>query len=266
VSNTANEHLLFEIDDRIATLTLNRPDRLNALSDGMIVAAIERLERCAVDPEVGAVVVTGAGRAFCSGGDVSSMGEGAGGFELEPAIDGLRSSHRLAWQLSSMPKVTIAAINGAAVGAGLGLALACDLRLAVRGAKLMTAFARVGLSGDFGTTWGLARLVGPARAKELLILGDALVAEEAERIGLVNRVFEEAAFAAEVRSLARRIAHGPGVSYRYIKENVNLAMTSDYRTMLEREPLTHLRCALTEDHREGVRAFLQKREPDFKGR
>jgi 2-(1,2-epoxy-1,2-dihydrophenyl)acetyl-CoA isomerase len=266
MTTNATEHLLFEIEDRVATLTLNRPDKLNALTDDMIAAAVDHLERCATDSDVGAVMITGAGRAFCAGGDVSAMDDSAAGFDLEPAIDHQRFMHHLAWLLYSIPKVTIAAVNGVAAGAGLGLALACDLRFAARGTKLMTAFARVGLGGDFGTTWSLARMVGPARAKEMMLLGDVVSAEEAERLGMINRVITDTEFAEEVYAVAVRIARGPSVSYRYMKENTNLAMTSDYRTMLDREALTHLRCAQTSDHREGVAAFLEKREPEFRGR
>jgi len=257
--------LLFELSDRVATLTLNRPEKLNALSEGMIEGAIEQLERCVTDPDVGAVLVTGAGRAFCAGGDVSAM---AGGPELtfEQRIDRQRRMHELSALLWEIPKVTIAAVNGAAAGAGLGLALSCDLVLASARAKFTTAFAKVGFGGDFGTTFQLTRRVGPGKAKELFFLSDILPAAEALEIGLINRVFPEDAFAAEVSALARRIAHGPLVSYRYMKQNVNLALNGDQRGMLEREAVTHLRCGQTEDHREGVAAFLAKREPRFKGR
>ena len=165
-----------------------------------------------------------------------------------------------------MPKVTIAAVNGAAAGAGLGLALSCDLVLASDRAKFTTAFAKVGFGGDFGTTFQLTQRLGPAKAKELFILSDLLPADEALRLGLANRIFPAESFDAEVRALARRIAHGPLVSYRYMKQNVNLALNGDQRGMLEREAVTHLRCGQTEDHREGVAAFLAKREPRFKGR
>lgn len=259
------EDLKFELDERVATLTMNRPDKLNALSSAMIESAIGHLERCATDPDVGAVVLTGAGRGFCAGGDIEAMAS-AGNPTLEEAIDVQKRVHRFSWLLYELPKVTIAAINGAAAGAGLGLALSCDLRIATKRAKLLTAFAKVGFGGDFGTTWNLARLVGPAKAKELFFLSDAVLGEEAVQLGLVNRAVEGDAFSDEVATMARRIAHGPLVSYRYMKENVNLAMTADCRTLLDREALTHLRCGQTDDHREGVAAFLEKRAPAFRGR
>jgi len=261
------QDLVFELDDRVATLTLNRPDRLNALSDAMIDAAVAALRRCAADPEVGAVLVTGAGRAFCAGGDVSAMGAAGGARQtFEDHVDRQHEMHELSWLLATIPKVTIAAVNGAAAGAGLGIALSCDLCFASDRARFGTAFAKVGFGGDFGTTWQLTRRVGPAKAKELFFLAELLPADEAARLGLVNRVFPSDAFVAEVRGIAHRIAHGPLVSFRYMKENVNIAATGDFRTLLDREAITHLRCGLTEDHREGVAAFLEKREPRFRGR
>jgi 2-(1,2-epoxy-1,2-dihydrophenyl)acetyl-CoA isomerase len=261
------DHVRLEIADRVALLTLNRPERLNALSEEMIVAGIAALRRCGTDPDVGCVVVTGAGRGFCAGGDVSAMRDTAtASWTFEQYVDRQRQWHELSWLLHEIPKVTIAALNGAAAGAGLGIALSCDLRLASDRAKLTTAFAKVGFGGDFGTTWQLARLVGEAKAKELFFLSDVLGAEEALRIGLVNRVYPEGTFMDEVRRVATRIAHGPLVSYRHMKENVNLATSSDFRTLLDREAITHLRCGQTEDHREGVAAFLEKREPRFRGR
>src|SRR5213594_822745 len=263
---TDTDDLQFAVEDRVAILTMNRPDKLNALSDAMIDAAVAHLRRCATDPEVGAVLLTGAGRAFCAGGDVSAMGGAAGGKTFEGHVDRQREMHELPWLLSDIPKVTIAAVNGAAVGAGLGIALSCDLVYASERARFGTAFARVGFGGDFGTTWQLTRRLGPARAKELFFLADILSAEEADRLGLVNRVLAAETFLTEVRQIAHRIAHGPLVSYRYMKENVNLSLVNDFRTMLDREAVTHLRCGQTADHREGVAAFLEKREPRFQGR
>jgi 2-(1,2-epoxy-1,2-dihydrophenyl)acetyl-CoA isomerase len=260
------DDLCFELAERVATLTLNRPDKLNALSDPMIDAAIALLARCATDPDVGAIVLTGAGRAFCAGGDVSAMHAAAAGRSFEEHVDRQRAGHELSRLLAEIPKVTIAAVNGPAVGAGLGIALSCDLVFASERARLGTAFARVGFGGDFGTTWQLTRRVGPAKAKELFFLPDLVPADEALRLGLVNRVFADDVFVAEVRQLAGRIARGPLISYRYMKENVNLAVTSDFRTLLDREAITHLRCGQTADHKEGVAAFLEKREPRFRGR
>jgi 2-(1,2-epoxy-1,2-dihydrophenyl)acetyl-CoA isomerase len=259
--------LLVEVKDRVATLTFNRPARLNALSEEMITLSIGAVERFADDPEVGCIVVTGAERGFCAGGDVQAMNASSGSaLTFERRLDRQRAIQRLSSLLYTIPKVTIAAINGAAAGAGLGIALACDLRIASDKAKITTAFVKVGLGGDFGITWPLARLLGEAKAKELLFLSDVLTAQRALEIGLVNRVEPHERFAAAVREVAVRIASGPQVSYRYMKENVRLASTQDYQSLLDREAWTHLRCAETEDHREGARAFVEKREPRFQGR
>jgi len=264
---TDSDDLKFELSDRVATLTLNRPERLNALSESMIMGAIEHLRRCGEDPDVGAIVLTGEGRGFCAGGDVSAMGAAAHeAMTFEQRVDRQRVWHQLSWLLSEMPKVTIAAVNGPAAGAGLGIALSCDLCFASERARFGTAFAKVGFGGDFGTTWQLTRRVGAMKAKELFFLGEVFSAEEADRIGLVNRLFPHETFLAEVRQIAARIANGPLVSYRYMKENVNLSLSVDFRTMLDREAVTHLRCGQTADHREGVTAFVEKRQPRFQGR
>src|SRR5262250_2121450 len=181
--------ILTSVADRVATLVFNRPDKLNALSHDLIVGSIDFLKRCSLDPEIGAIVVTGAGRAFCAGGDVSMMaGEGAAPKTLEEQIDGLRQAQELSWLLYNSPKVTIAAVNGHAMGAGLGVCLACDLRVASDQAKFGTAYAKVGFGGDFGTTWLLQRYVGAPKAKELFFLPDVIDAAEALRLGLVNRL------------------------------------------------------------------------------
>lgn len=264
------DELKVEVQDKVAVLTLNRPDKLNALTPEMNAHAVELLKGYASDPAVGAVVVTGEGRGFCAGGDVSRMqaGDEIAGREatLEEKVDALRRRHEWPWLLATLPKATIAAVNGPAAGAGFGLALSCDLRIASDQARFTTAYARVGYGGDYGTTWQLTRLVGPAKAKELFFLPDTFDAEEALRLGVVNRVVPHAEFLGEVMDIARRIANGPLVSHRYMKANINLAETADFRTLLDREAETHLRCGETEDHAEGVAAFMEKRDPVFKGR
>lgn len=265
------EPILTHIENKVATLTFNRPDKLNALSRELLAQSAESLKRWSRDPEVGAIVVTGAGRAFCAGGDVSNMAkqnEAPASLpeSLEAQIDGLREAQELSWLLYNMPKVTIAAVNGHAMGAGLGVCLSCDLRIASDAAKFGTAYAKVGFGGDFGTTWLLARSVGAPKAKELFFLSEIIDAAEAHRLGLINRVVAADQLMAQVGEIASRIAHGPLVSYRYMKANVNQAMISDFRTLLDREAETHLRCGQTEDHKEGVRAFLEKRQPSFNGK
>ena len=263
----SDQVILTQVANKVATLTFNRPDKLNALSRDLLFQSIDRLTEWGRDPEVGAVVVTGAGRAFCAGGDVSMMArEGEAEQTLEQKIDGLREAQALSWLLYNLPKVTIAAVNGFAMGAGLGVCLACDLRIASDQAKFGTAYAKVGFGGDFGTTWLLTQYVGAPKAKELFFLGDVIDANEAHRLGLVNRVIAQDAFQAQVNEMATRIAHGPLTSYRYMKANVNLSASTDFRTLLDREAETHLRCGMTEDHKEGVRAFMEKRPPNFTGR
>jgi 2-(1,2-epoxy-1,2-dihydrophenyl)acetyl-CoA isomerase len=259
--------ILTSVADRVATLVFNRPDKLNALSHDLIVGSIDCLKRWSLDPEIGAIVVTGAGRAFCAGGDVSMMArEGGAPKTLEEQIDGLRQAQELSWLLYNSPKVTIAAVNGHAMGAGLGVCLACDLRIASDQAKFGTAYAKVGFGGDFGTTWLLRHYAGAPKAKELFFLAEIIDAAEAHRVGLVNRVVAHENLSSQAAEIASRIAHGPLTSYRYMKANVNLAATTDFRTMLDREAETHLRCGMTEDHKEGVRAFMEKRLPNFTGR
>lgn len=256
-----------QVEDKVGTITLNRPDKLNALNAEMIQIVYDTLRDWAIDPNVGCVVLTGEGRAFCAGGDVSAMAAGeAEGRTLEEKVDGLRRGQELCALLHSMPKITIASVNGFAMGAGLGIAMSCDLRLASDQAKFGTAYAKVGFGGDYGTTWQLTHLVGMAKAKELMVLADIIDATEAHRINLVNRVVPHDDLGAATQEWAGRIAHGPLVSYRWMKENINLAMQSDFRAILDREALTHIRCGETEDHKEGSKAFVEKRAPQFQGR
>lgn len=259
--------ILTEVKDRVARLIFNRPDKLNALSRELLSESISRLKEWSRDADIGAIVVTGEGRAFCAGGDVSNMArQNENPPTLEEQIDGLREAQELSWLLYSIPKVTIAAVNGFAMGAGLGVCLACDLRISSDQAKFGTAYAKVGFGGDFGTTWLLTRYAGAPKAKELFFLGEIIDAAEAHRIGLVNSVTAHDQLMSETLGIASRIANGPLTSYRYMKANVNMANHVDFRTMLDREAETHLRCGMTDDHKEGVRAFLEKRAPNFTGR
>jgi 2-(1,2-epoxy-1,2-dihydrophenyl)acetyl-CoA isomerase len=214
--------LLEVVEDGIGWLTLNRPDRLNALSPVMVSSLGEVIERLGADRSVGAIIVTGAGRAFCAGGDVKTMASRASqGFEER--VEGLRQMHRLPMLLRTIPKIVIAMVNGPAVGTGLGLAMACDLRIAGRSARFGSGFAGVGYSGDFGGSWSLTRLVGTAKARELYFLGDIIDAIEAASVGLVNRIVEDEGLRQETLALARRIADGPLIAYRY--NRAEFAMT-----------------------------------------
>jgi 2-(1,2-epoxy-1,2-dihydrophenyl)acetyl-CoA isomerase len=262
--------LLTEVKERVLYLTMNRPDKLNALSPDMMSALVENLENAARSSAIGCVVLTGAGRGFCSGGDVSAMRERNEGDGPAPTIEervaSLRRGEEASRLLHEMPKVTIAAVNGAAAGAGLSLAMACDLRIASSTARFGTAFARVGFSGDYGGTWSLTHLVGTAKARELYFLADIIDSAEALKIGLVNRVYPAESFADEVHSLARRIANGPTIAYSHMKANLNAAQTHAFTELLDREAWGQTLTGRTEDHREAVKAFLEKREPKFSGR
>ena len=260
--------LLETVKDGVAVLTLNRPDRLNAMSRPMLDALLEALPRLAEDPDVGVIVLTGAGRGFCAGGDVKAMAEGneLGGQTMEEKAQALRSRMETSRWLHEMPKPTIAMVRGPAAGAGLSLAMACDMRIAGDSARLGTAFARVGYSGDFGGSYYLTQLVGTAKARELYFTADLLDAQQALALGLVNRVVPDARLEEETMALASRLARGPRVAYRYMKRNMNAAESASLKEMLDLEAWHHTRTGMTEDHREAARAFVEKREPQFKGR
>jgi 2-(1,2-epoxy-1,2-dihydrophenyl)acetyl-CoA isomerase len=268
--DTGTEDLRAEIDDGVAVITMNRPDRRNAFSPDMISALGAVLARVETDEAVGCVVLTGAAGAFSAGGDVKSMadrGEDGSARSVDAAIHRQRLNQRAtSGRLWGMPKPTIAAIGGPAAGAGLSLALACDLRYAVPGAVLTTAFARVAFAGDYGGTWFLTRLVGSGKAKELYYFSERLTAEDAERLGIVNAIFPATDFEEEVMARARRLAQGPSIAYRYMKENLNRAVTGELGECMDLEVTHHVHTGFTEDHREAARAFVDKREPQFRGR
>lgn len=257
--------LLEHTDQDVTTLTLNRPDRLNALSQNMLEGLHEALVRLAADDTVGAIVITGAGRGFCAGGDVKDMPNRAHQ-TFEQRVDRLGRMHRLPLLMRSHPKVILAMVNGVAVGAGLGLAMACDLRISARSARFGTGFVGIGYSGDFGGSWLLTHLVGPARARELYLLGEVIGAEQAFAYGLVSRMVDDAVLADETMALARRLAAGPRLAYRYMKRNLHAAETRDLPDVLELEAVHQARTGLSEDHREAVAAFAEKRRPVFHGR
>jgi 2-(1,2-epoxy-1,2-dihydrophenyl)acetyl-CoA isomerase len=275
--DTGTEELLARVDDGVAVITMNRPERRNALSSSMFDGLARALAEVEVDEDVGSIILTGAGGAFCAGGDVKMMAgtdltpDGVASDREPASIDARIHRQRLSQRATSgrlwqIPKPTIAAIPGPAAGAGLSLALACDLRYAIESAVLTTAFARVGFPGDYGGTWFLSRLVGSAKARELYYFSERISAHEGERIGIVNAVFPPATFEDEVMTRARRLASGPRVAYRYMKENLNRAVGGELGECLDMEATHHIHAGLTEDHREAARAFVEKREPKFRGR
>ncbi|MBF6600433.1 MAG: enoyl-CoA hydratase [Dehalococcoidia bacterium] len=271
--------LIDKRDDGIAMITLNRPDSLNAMGGKLMPMLAQHLADCAADRAVRCVVLTGAGRAFCAGGDVKGMAAGrdavagdADGSQHSPAsalaagVEGLRRSQRdTSYMLHTMGKPTVAMVNGHAVGAGLSLALSCDLRIASDRAKFGTAFRNVGFSGDFGGSYFLQRLVGMGKARELYMTGEILEAAEAARIGMVNRVVEHEQLEAETLKLATHLASGPTLAYARMKENLNRAETCDLPTLLDQEALNMRLSGMTNDHREAARAFVEKRQPTFTG-
>jgi len=269
--DTGTDDILADLDAGVLTLTLNRPQARNAMSEAMNQGLARQLAAAELDPEVKCIVLTGAGKGFCAGGDVKGMAErnAAGGraASLDEAIFSQRVNQRAtAGKLFKMPKPTIAALPGAAAGAGLSLALACDLRIMASTAILTTAFARVGLAGDYGGTYFLTQLVGSAKARELYFLSERVSAEEALRLGLANWVVEPEALAAKTREVALRLAAGPSVCFRYMKENLNRAMAGEVDECLDLEATHHVHSASTADHREAAKAFVEKREPVFQGR
>ncbi len=270
--DTGTDHLLAGLDDGVLTITLNRPEARNAMSGEMTGALARVLADAELNPAVRCLVLTGAGKGFCAGGDVKGMAARGDGTVGDNTIDGAIHRQRLnqratAGKLYKMPKPTLAALPGAAAGAGLSLALACDLRIMARTAVMTTAFAKVGFSGDYGGTYFLSQLVGAAKARELYYLSDRLSADDALALGLTNWVCDPEALAAETRKIAQRLASGPAVAYRYMKENFNRALSSgDVDDCMDLEATHHVHCGQTEDHRSAVKAFVEKREPTFKGR
>jgi len=262
------DHLQEKIEDGVAVLTMNRPDSLNALSDEMLSAMLETLPRLAADDNVGCVILTGAGRGFCAGGDVKAMAAGKelAASTLEGKVAKLRNAMETSRLLHEMSKPTIAMVRGPAAGAGLSLALACDLRIASDTLKMTTAFANVGYSGDFGGSWYLSRMVGTAKARELYYLAPVITADEAARLNIVNKVVADDQLEAETMAVAKRLAHGPRVALGYMKKNMNAAEVGGFHAQLDLEAMHHSRSGMTEDHMEAAKAFVEKRAPVFKGR
>ena len=261
--------LLITTEGRLRILTLNRPDRLNALTPELHHALRAAVIDAAEDADVGAVVLTGAGRGFCAGGDVQRGNRGEADAQpetLEDRADALKRHGITVSLLSKMPKPTIALINGAAAGSGLALALACDLRIAATSAVFRTAYARIALSGDLGISHFLVRAVGTGKARELMFLNPKIGAEEAQRIGLVQILVEDERLMSHGLAIARGLAAGPTVALRYMKQNLELAETASLEALIDREAHNSARCTRTQDVKEATAAFREKRDPLFTGR
>jgi 2-(1,2-epoxy-1,2-dihydrophenyl)acetyl-CoA isomerase len=259
--------LLSSLANGVLTLTMNRPESRNSLSLELSAALNEALRAAQTERAVRVVVLTGAGGAFCAGGDVKAMAAGRDqDLTLSERGARLRARAEAVRLLHEMSKPTVALLPGAAAGAGLALALACDFRLAVDTAKITCAFARVGLSGDFGISWLLTGMVGAARARELMMLSPVLTAREALALGLLNRVASADEYASVTEEFIGRLASGPPIAYGHIKRNLNLAREANFAASLDSESMNQAICMVSEDHREAARAFAEKREPSFEGR
>jgi 2-(1,2-epoxy-1,2-dihydrophenyl)acetyl-CoA isomerase len=259
--------LLSSTEGRVLTLTLNRPQRLNALTKELHEELLEAVARASTDTSVGCVVLGGAGNAFCSGGDLGGMTQGAERQRQtqEDRAETLLRHGETARLLHCMPKPTIAMINGVAAGAGLALALACDLRVMSRTAVLTTSYVKVGLCGDLGVSYFLTHLVGMARARELLFMSEKLDAEKAFHWGLVNRIEDPDGLSAATLDMARRLADGPAVAFRYMKQSLVRAETQSLPEIIENEAFGMARCGRTQDAKEAALAFREKRPPKFTG-
>jgi len=259
------EQVLCRVEERVAVLTLNRPEARNALTVEMKEALRAGIPRLGDDPGVGCVLLTGAGGAFCAGGDTKVMAEGPPP-EREPRVRILRREHEVPAAIHRLSKPVIAALPGPAAGAGYALALSCDLRIMAEGSFVTTAYARLGLSGDYGASWFLTQLVGPAKARELMFTAERVDAAHCLELGLANRVVPADELETAALDWARRIAAGPPIALRFMKENLNRALTEDLQSCLDVEAERMVGGAFTEDYVEAVKAFTEKRKPHFQGK
>jgi 2-(1,2-epoxy-1,2-dihydrophenyl)acetyl-CoA isomerase len=260
MTETTYATIRVEVDGAIATLTLHRPDRMNSMTNRMVRETRQALLAASADSSIRVLVLTGTGRSFCPGADINRVAERADEERLDV------SDFEVPVLLHEMPAVTIAAVNGACAGAGLGWACACDLRLATRSAQFNTAFLDVGVAGDMGGPWTLPRIVGAARARELYLLPDKFAADDALQIGLVSRVVDDHVFAEEVRALAGRLAAAAPIALRTLKANFVQAERMDFATYVGYETERHLEMFTTYDTHEAFAAKAEKRPPRFEGR
>jgi 2-(1,2-epoxy-1,2-dihydrophenyl)acetyl-CoA isomerase len=260
----SNETVLQHLESGLLTITMNRPERRNALNPDMTLGLVAAAKRAAEDPDVRAVLLKGAGGTFCVGGDVKSMAEGRAPVSFEGRQVQLRRGMEVSRILHEMSKPVVAQLDGAAAGAGLSIALACDFRVASTSVKITTAFAKVGLSGDYGGTYFLTQMLGSAKARELYLLSPVLTAQEALALGMVTRVVSDAEVESASRELAMSLAQGPTITLGYIKRNINNAERLPLETCFDAEAFHHSRAGETADHKEAAKAFVEKRKPEFK--
>lgn len=257
----------WDLDAAVATITLNRPEARNALTAEMKTALLAALRRAAAEPEVRAVIITGAGQAFCAGQDLREHAQLLESAASDAPLDTVRAHYNpIILAVTSMPKPVIAAVNGVAAGAGAALALACDFRVAARQASLLMAFARVGLGADSGASWTIQRLAGAGRAAELLMLAEPLDASRALDAGLLTSVVDAAELPGAARGLAERLAAGPTAAYAAIKEELTYAASHGLADSLEKEAELQAVLGRTADHHAATLAFARKEQPRFQGR
>lgn len=270
--DTGQNDLLGRIEGNVAILSFNRPDRRNALSEEVYAGFATALPRIAARDDVHVVMITGEGGAFCAGGDVKGMNDAHRSTTAQPSsveerIAGLRArQNTVTAALRALPQPVVAALPGAAAGAGLSIALAADLRIAAQSAILITAFSNIGASGDFGSSWFLPRLVGEAKAKELMFMSPRLTAREAHELGLINDVLADENFAATALGWCQSLAQRAPIALRYMKENIHRAHDVSLQTALDAEAAAMVRTMATDDHKEAAAAFVEKRAPRFTGR
>jgi 2-(1,2-epoxy-1,2-dihydrophenyl)acetyl-CoA isomerase len=260
------ETIAYAVEDRIATITLNRPEKLNAYNRQMMEDLISAFDATDADDGVGAVIVTGAGRAFCAGGDVAAMAELIERHDADEFSRLLGSARRVITAIRQMTKPVVASVNGPAAGAGCNLAFACDLRIVSTTASFSQSFVKAGLHPDWGGTYFLPHLVTPNKACEMFFLGDAIDATEAQRLGIVNYVVAPEVLQAETLKLAERLRNAPAISLAAAKQAVYMGQAAQLEAMLRYETEAQMRCFESQDGAEGVRAFLEKRAPKFTGR
>lgn len=267
---TGTDHLQCTVTDHVALITMNNPSKRNALSSELTPALGRMLQETETDPDVRVLVLTGAGSAFCAGGDIGGMGAslagGSGRPDTEAMIRRLQTAQdAVSLRLYDYAKPTIAALPGAAAGAGMSIALACDLRVAAQNAVLVPAFGAIGLSGDFGGSWLLSRLLGPGRAKEIYFTGQRISADDGLALGVFNRVLPNETMMSGTMALASELAMAAPIALRFMKDNINRGMSTDFRTALRGEADRMIRSMMTDDHKAAAKAFLEKRAPEFKG-
>ena len=260
--------LLYELEAGVASLTLNRPDKLNAFTDELLMALLKKLKDCERDPEARCIIIRGAGRGFCAGQDLAAVrdreSEGASGMNFKTHLE--KTYNKVIHKIRTIEKPVIGGINGVAAGAGASLALACDLRVAVDSAKFIQSFIGVGLVPDSGSSFFLPRMVGYARAFELAITAERLTASDAAQLGLVNRVYSADDFETGLRDYAASIANAPTLAIGLTKRAMNRALVTSLEDSLAYEAHLQEVAGRSEDHKEGIAAFLEKRSPEFKGR